>query len=178
MFAIQPLLRRAALPAAAFAALLLTSPAAVAASGNHASHHPATPRAQNGHIIPVPASWLKRTPTVGHSSYGGNCTINIPGVPAGAYICGTHILGWVWSDGRQELFVVGTDNQVYHTFQTSNGGPWTQWYSFGGSASQGVFLLDTKPTFAVVGGGNSLYCQYPYPPNPSGWSGWVFCGNP
>jgi hypothetical protein len=164
--------------------MLLIPTAAMAAGGNHASHHPATPRAQSGRVIPVPASWLRRTPAAGQprhlapasASYGGSCQIRDDNNNVGAYICGTQVLLYQWGDGHHEAFVVGIDGAVYHDFQTASGA-WSGWLGFGGSATQGVFLLTATPvTFAVVGAGSNLYCQDPAA-TPSGWSGFFVCGS-
>jgi hypothetical protein len=39
-------------------------------------------------------------------------------------------------DGRSEFFYIGTDDQIYHNWQTSKGGPWNGGVLFGGTAQQ------------------------------------------
>ena len=40
------------------------------------------------------------------------------------------------TDGRPEVFAIAWDNSVWHIWQTSPGGGWSQWESFGGWADQ------------------------------------------
>src|SRR5260370_41487460 len=36
------------------------------------------------------------------------------------------------ADGRLEIIALGTDNTVYHIWETSPGGGWSEWESLGG----------------------------------------------
>ena len=54
-------------------------------------------------------------------------------------------------DGRLELFILGADNNLYHSWQTSPGGSWSQWLSFGSPAST---TLSRNPMLATIPGGS------------------------
>jgi hypothetical protein len=49
------------------------------------------------------------------------------------------------ADGRLELFVCGEDNQLWHAWQTSVGGGWSEWVNFG---NNGIGFQD-HPTVAT-----------------------------
>jgi hypothetical protein len=36
-------------------------------------------------------------------------------------------------DGRLEVFVIGTDNQIWHTWQMAPNSGWSYWYALGGN---------------------------------------------
>ncbi|MEJ3750698.1 hypothetical protein WEI85_46520 [Actinomycetes bacterium KLBMP 9797] len=97
------------------------------------------------------------------------------GLYTGAYLCETTTLRtFTWVDGRQEVFVIGTDNQVWHIWQRYSGDLfWSGWYSLGGYAILGVGLWNSAPTIAVIGGFDNLrYCN-----GWTGlsWTGWYRC---
>jgi len=77
-------------------------------------------------------------------------------------------------DGRQELFVVGTDGQLWHTWQTQPNGGWWGWVPMGGT-----YPLTVRPAVAknqdgrmevfLRGKDNQLWHLYQAVPN-GGWS--------
>jgi C1A family cysteine protease/acylphosphatase len=87
--------------------------------------------------------------------------------------------------GRIELFVRGTDNAMYHMWQTSVNDGWSGWAGFGGIlTSDPVFgrNADGRLEIFVRGSDNGLYHIWQTAPN-NGWSGWgglggVILGDP
>ena len=87
------------------------------------------------------------------------------------------------SDGRLQVFVVGTNNQLYFKTQTAAGSStWTGWTSLGGGVK-----VDTTPAVArnsdgrlqvfVVGTNNQLYYKIQTSPGSSTWStSWTSLG--
>jgi hypothetical protein len=84
------------------------------------------------------------------------------------------------ADGRQEIFVVGTDGQLWHSWQNNPNGFWSDWQPLGGS-----FPLTSTPAVGrnqdgrlemfVRGTDGALWHQYQVAPN-SYWSGWGSMG--
>ena len=86
-------------------------------------------------------------------------------------------------DGRLQVFVVGTNNQLYYKTQTSPGSStWSSsWTSLGGGIK-----ADTSPAVErnsdgrlqvfVVGTNNALYYKTQTSPGSNTWSGWNFLG--
>ena len=87
------------------------------------------------------------------------------------------------SDGRLQVFVVGTNNQLYNKVQTAtDSSTWTGWTSLGGGVKS-----DTTPAVArngdgrlqviVVGTSNQLYYKTQTSPGSSTWSSsWTSLG--
>jgi hypothetical protein len=109
-------------------------------------------------------------------------TFSAAGVLALTYTPGPQALRISRSpDGRLEVFALGNDGALWHTWQVNpQSGPWSPWYSFGGSFSsnpvvtqnpvvnQQVFIISTDGT---------LYSQW-QSVNLGEWSGWANLGAP
>ncbi|MFF2656217.1 hypothetical protein ACFVUH_02510 [Kitasatospora sp. NPDC058032] len=101
------------------------------------------------------------------------------GAPTVITLCGTTVRGWTWPDGRHEHAAVGSDRQVWHTFQTSPNGPWSPWTVFGSASN----VLDGVGTAYVNGvravsvlGSDGLYWCNSLDVNGSGvWTDWHHC---
>ena len=59
-------------------------------------------------------------------------------------------LNW---EGREEVFVRGTDNQLYHKWQ-GNDGSWSSWYSLGGT------LAGDPAVGKTYDGRIEVYCRF------------------
>lgn len=112
-----------------------------------------------------------------------DCGVQVPNVPDVGYaLCGTYILNVTYANGRREVFVIGTDHQIWHDFQFGDGnGAWSGWRSMGGYALQtdpstnapgGVYLFNNAPTIQVFGTDYNWWCNGV---GPNGWSGWHHC---
>jgi len=82
------------------------------------------------------------------------------------------------SDGRLEIFTVGTDGVAYHMYQTAANGGWSSWSSLGGSGetdAQPVARADQNGALEVllVGTTGNVYHNYQ---TGGGWSGWLSIG--
>lgn len=73
--------------------------------------------------------WLRSTPT--NAEWSAWTQI---GVPLGGGWLGQPVVG-LNADGRMELFVRGTDNALWHKWQTAPNGPFAEWHSLGGTFS-------------------------------------------
>ena len=81
------------------------------------------------------------------------------------------------SDGRLEVFVVGTDNALHHKWQTSagSGSTWSNYQSLGGGVKENsspavVRNADGRLDVFVVGTDNSLYHKWQSSAGSSSWS--------
>jgi len=102
---------------------------------------------------------------------------------SGAMAPNTDLAAAMNSDGRLQVFVVGTNNQLYYKTQTSAGSSlWTGWTSLGGGIKS-----DTSPAVArnsdgrlqvfVVGTNNQLYYKTQTSAGSSTWSSsWTSLG--
>jgi acylphosphatase len=82
------------------------------------------------------------------------------------------------ADGRLEAFAVGTDNGLWHIWETAPNGGWSGWASLGG-------VITSEPTVArnkdgrlevfARGTDNALWHIWQTAPN-NGWSGWASLG--
>ncbi|MBB5866911.1 hypothetical protein F4553_000290 [Allocatelliglobosispora scoriae] len=86
-------------------------------------------------------------------------------VPGGWLICGTND-AWAWYDGRRHYFVVGTDNAIWHTWQTCKGNcGYAAWSSLGGSAQNfinwGTYTQAGRAALEIVmrASNGSLMCK-------------------
>ena len=84
------------------------------------------------------------------------------------------------ADGRQQIFLIGSDSQLYTKYQVQLNGGWSGWTSFGGSwpASDAIGAghnLDGRQEIYLVGNDHQLYTKYQTQVN-GGWSGWVSLG--
>jgi hypothetical protein len=179
--------RRSSTRAALLAAAVLTliSAAAITAGSAHGSGPGVTPGHLRMTAYSVPLGPLR--PAEG----SGACYITPPDYgggagPTGAGICGTNPQELIWpggtvatQGGRHEIFVVGLDRAIWHTYQTSPGGPWTGWTSLGGYANDGIWQIAPALTpgiatfplwdMEVRGLDDNLWCiEW----TDSGWSGW------
>ncbi|MER7707793.1 hypothetical protein ABTX81_33480 [Kitasatospora sp. NPDC097605] len=112
------------------------------------------------------------------SAAGDGCTTPLPlGAPTVIRLCGTVVHGWQWPDGRNEWVAVGSDRQVWHTFQSSAGGSWSSWAVFGSASGvlDGVVGSVTNgiPLVGVLGSDGYAWC------NTIGangmWTDWQHC---
>lgn len=118
---------------------------------------------------------VKATTTKDKATTQAQCNIT-RGSYQGGRMCGT---GWAvvdltWSDGRQETFIVGWDEAVWHIYQRYAGdSAWSGWSSLGGGANSGVFGLSANPPgIWIYGWDNQPYCDVW---TGSQWSGWFSC---
>lgn len=71
----------------------------------------------------------------------------------GGTLAGDPVVG-INSDGRQEVFCRGTNNHLYHTWQTSPDGPWSSWSDLGGTISG-------NPEIGEISDGRlEVYCRW------------------
>ncbi len=82
------------------------------------------------------------------------------------------------ADGRLELFVRGTDNAVWHKWQTAPNNGWSGWASLGGIITSNIAVgnnADGRLELFVRGTDNALWHMWQTAPN-DGWSGWASLG--
>jgi len=112
------------------------------------------------------------------------CTIVVGG-KTGHYLC-RYSYTYVFYDGRNHYFVVGTDDAVWHIWQTSVGGSYSDWTSLGGVARSSVRGVTYSQSGSLVlgiwvtGTTGSTYCKwYNLPPNGGRWTpgqlAWSLC---
>ena len=84
------------------------------------------------------------------------------------------------SDGRIEVFGVGTDNAMYHNWQTAaHSGPWSGWASLGGGVTSdpAVFVnSDGRMEMFARGMDDALWHNWQTAPHAGPWSGWASLG--
>jgi hypothetical protein len=86
------------------------------------------------------------------------------------------------SNGRQELFAVGMDGALYHTYQTSPNAGWSSWLSMGGTWAQNVSPAvgrntDGRMEVFVIGSTGQMYNSYQQTAGSStSWTGWASRG--
>ena len=84
------------------------------------------------------------------------------------------------SDGRLEVFVVSTDNQLWHRWQTSPGSStWSAWSSLGGTIADSPAVTinsDGRLEVFVVATDNQLWHRWQTAPGSSTWSAWSYLG--
>ena len=104
----------------------------------------------------------------------GGCRVDLDGPIDPLLVCGSYYTIVNWTDGRWEVFGLGTDRQIWHTYQTAPGSAYTPWYSMGGYQlnAYGVTLWDYTPTLYVYGQDLNPYCKR-Y--NGNGWDNWAPC---
>jgi hypothetical protein len=76
------------------------------------------------------------------------------------------------ADGRLEVFVRGTDNGVWHRWQTLPGNGWSGWAPLGGAITGNPAAtrnLDGRLELFVRGAGNAVWHRWQTAPN-NGWS--------
>ncbi|MDB6024955.1 MAG: N-acetylmuramyl-L-alanine amidase, negative regulator of AmpC, AmpD [Verrucomicrobiales bacterium] len=84
------------------------------------------------------------------------------------------------ADGRSEIWVVGTDNYVYHNWQTTPGGAWYGWQNMSapGTQAKGVTVgknLDGRLEAFVIGSDGAVWHSAQVSPG-GGWGGWGSLG--
>jgi hypothetical protein len=88
-------------------------------------------------------------------------------------------------DGRQEVFVTGSDGNVWQIWQTAPNGGWSDWRRLG-KPSAGIRRgdrmsvgrnLDRRQELFLIGGDDSLWHIWQVAPN-GGWSEWESLGKP
>jgi acylphosphatase len=82
------------------------------------------------------------------------------------------------ADGRLEVFAVGTDNALWHIWQTAPNGGWSGWASLGGVITSEPMAgrnADGRLEVFARGTDNALWHNWQVAPN-DGWSGWASLG--
>ncbi|MCZ4122795.1 hypothetical protein [Streptomyces sp. H39-S7] len=120
----------------------------------------------------VKSAWYR--PADGPRESDG-CRINLDGPLDPLLVCGSQYTIIEWWDGRWEVFGLGTDRQIWHTWQTAPGSAYIPWTALGGYQlnSWGVGLKDSVPTIIVRGGNGVDYCKR-FNGN-GGWYDWFAC---
>jgi acylphosphatase len=84
------------------------------------------------------------------------------------------------SDGRLEVFGVGSDRAVWHNWQKApHSGPWSGWASLGGvvTSDPAVFInSDGRLELFARGADNALWHNWQTAPHAGPWSGWNSLG--
>lgn len=94
----------------------------------------------------------------------------------GAFFCSYGYNYVYWTDGRLQYFVVGTNHQVYTSYEYSKDGVWSPWISLGGWARDGVRiegLNNPSRTLRIVVEGSTIGAFYANYWNGTVWSGWM-----
>ena len=82
------------------------------------------------------------------------------------------------ADGRLEVFAQGTDNALWHIWQTAPNNGWSGWASLGGiitSEPEVARNADGRLEVFARGTDNALWHMWQTAPN-NGWSGWASLG--
>ena len=82
------------------------------------------------------------------------------------------------ADGRLEIFARGTDNALWHQWQTAPNNGWSGWASLGGVITSDPVLgrnADGRLEVFARGTDNAVWHQWQTAPN-NGWSGWASLG--
>lgn len=122
-------------------------------------------------------SAISVVPDTSTARAGNDCIRNFgPSGPAPALVpCDSKYVPVAWSDGRHEFFVLGTDRQVWHSYQYSAGGAWSTWATLGDSNNiqNGVYGWFSSGALIVqvLGGDNQYWCNV----YSGGWSNWHVC---
>ena len=84
-----------------------------------------------------------------------------------------------WANGALDLFVVGTDDVLYHNYQTTAGSStsWSGFYGLGGTWDQGADISvanekDGRLDVFVINGVGSLNNNWQTAANSTSWHGW------
>jgi hypothetical protein len=84
------------------------------------------------------------------------------------------------ADGRLDVFVRGTDNVLYHRWQTTPGGAWSEWAGLGGQFTSDPFVAHNKDgrlDVFVRGTDNGVqHIRQAAPNNSSNWTAWEALG--
>ncbi|MDQ0791489.1 matrixin family metalloprotease [Streptomyces sp. B3I8] len=90
----------------------------------------------------------------------------------------SNIATCVNSDGRMEFFARGTDNAVWHQWQTAPSNGWSGWESLGGVITSDIATCvnsDGRMEFFARGTDGAVWHQWQTAPS-NGWSGWESLG--
>lgn len=83
------------------------------------------------------------------------------------------------SSGTLEVFVIGSDHQVYHRWQKpSEPDGWAPWNNLGGSMASLVGAQNADGRLELFGTGTNGALWHNWQKPTSGWSGWASLGNP
>jgi hypothetical protein len=80
-----------------------------------------------------------------------------------------------------EVFVRGTDNAVYHRWQSKDApGGWAPWANLGGAVSSLIGAQNADGRLEIFGRGTNgeLWHTWQDPKAPGGWRPWASLGNP
>ncbi|HEV7240784.1 MAG TPA: matrixin family metalloprotease, partial [Thermoanaerobaculia bacterium] len=84
------------------------------------------------------------------------------------------------ADGRLEIFARGTDNALWHKWQTApSAGPWSAWYSLGGVITSDPVAVsngDGRLEVFARGTDNAVWHLWQTAPSAGPWSGWSSLG--
>ncbi|HXA46724.1 MAG TPA: hypothetical protein VNW52_03765 [Burkholderiaceae bacterium] len=84
------------------------------------------------------------------------------------------------SDGRLEVFGVGSDRAMWHNWQkAAHAGPWSGWASLGGVVTSDPSVAvnsDGRLELFARGTDNALWHNWQTKPHAGPWSGWVSLG--
>ncbi|HEV3317947.1 MAG TPA: hypothetical protein VG488_13300 [Candidatus Angelobacter sp.] len=86
---------------------------------------------------------------------------------------------WVKANGSLEIVYIGTDNNLYHNFQSPNSpGGWNGQVALGGAAKSLVIAnnADGRLEIVYIGTDNNLYHNFQSPNSPGGWNGQAALG--
>jgi acylphosphatase len=130
-------------------------------------------------IIDVPSmvaitqeAWLRQPTTVTKNTGGWSNWLSEGGILTSNIALGHN------ADGRLEAFVRGTDNALWHKWQTSPNGTWSGWQSLGGVLTSDPVVgtnADGRMEVFVRGTDNALWHIWQTSPNGN-WSSWFSSG--
>lgn len=118
----------------------------------------------NGSLFPMYGASGVQLPSTGFQSLGGKLTTK-PTLARN-------------KDGRLEVFARGTDNALWHLWQTAPNNGWSGWASMGGGISSDACVInnaDGRLEIFVKGMDNALWHMWQTAPS-NGWSGWASLG--
>ncbi len=118
----------------------------------------------NSQFYPMYGATGVKLPATGFQSLGGTLTSRIA--------VGRN------KDGRLEAFALGTDNALWHTWQTAPNGGWSGWGSLGGLLAGDPCVAanaDGRLEVFARGANNTLMHIWQTAPN-NGWSAWASQG--
>ena len=102
-------------------------------------------------------------------------------VPAGVLV--DHPVLAANADGRLDLFITGSDGNVWHAWQTVASNGWSDWYPVRPPPGASAAAPDAAPSgdrrleLFVVGGDGNLWHQWQTTAS-NGWSEWISYGQP
>ncbi|MFE2108368.1 hypothetical protein ACFXAF_21235 [Kitasatospora sp. NPDC059463] len=109
----------------------------------------------------------------------GGCVVMFDdGAPVAPILCNTEPRDIDWPDGRREWVMIGSDQQVWHTYQFSANGSWSNWSVLGSASGvqAGVwrwYSTLSTPVVKVYGSDSNYWC------NTIGgngmWTDWYTC---